>query len=375
MASILSGAIVWGLGLYPGRVLQKAGVCDKNPWGGGTLTFAVLCGKRTTLIINWLATRNRKICRAGSQFDIFIKDVYGTHFFLLMVTGALVAAGIRIVKQQSVGIVETLGKYTRIVHPGLNWIFYPFQRVVGTVTMKIWSVKHVVEVKTRDNMFVALPVDIMIQAEEVQADKAFYKLQDPAEQIGSWVLNTVRSAAAAMTLDELFTNRSEIAQTVKGHVGVTLAEFGYRIENVLVDQPTVSESVQTSFNRVIVAQREKEAAELEGDATKIKMVRQAEAEAEAQQRRAEGMAKSRETLAKGLSESLAMFRGIPADESLAMLMELNKIDAMRDVGKHGNLILMDIGSGGSGTHAVAAQMTALLARLNVTAMREQKADN
>lgn len=291
---------------------------------------------------------------------------------VLVVVLALVAPGIRIVKQQSVEIVETLGKFTRVIHPGLNWIFFPFQRVAGTVTMRIWSVKHVVEVKTRDNMFVALPVDIMIQAEEAQADKAFYKLQDPAEQIGSWVLNTVRSAAAAMTLDELFTNRTEIAQTVKAHVGTTLAEFGYRIENVLVDQPTVSDSVQKSFNRVIVAQREKEAAELEGDATKIRMVRQAEAEAEAQQRRAEGMAKSRETLARGLSESLAMFRGIPADESLAMLMELNKIDAMRDVGKHGNLILMDIGAGESGKQAVAAQMTALLAKLNMNAPSGKK---
>jgi regulator of protease activity HflC (stomatin/prohibitin superfamily) len=291
---------------------------------------------------------------------------------LLVVVLALAGAGIRIVKQQSVEVVETLGKFTRVIQPGLNWIFFPFQRVAGTVTMRIWSVKHVVEVKTRDNMFVALPVDIMIQAEEAQADKAFYKLQDPAEQIGSWVLNTVRSAAAAMTLDELFTNRTEIAQTVKAHVGTTLAEFGYRIENVLVDQPTVSDSVQKSFNRVIVAQREKEAAELEGDATKIRMVRQAEAEAEAQQRRAEGMAKSRETLARGLSESLAMFRGIPADESLAMLMELNKIDAMRDVGKHGNLILMDICAGESGKQAVAAQMTALLAKLNMSAPSGKK---
>ncbi|BBE52107.1 hypothetical protein OYT1_ch2595 [Ferriphaselus amnicola] len=294
---------------------------------------------------------------------------------LLVVVGALGVSGIRIVKQQTVEIVETLGKYTRVIHPGLNWIFYPFQRVAGIVTMRIWSVKHIVEVKTRDNMFVALPVDIMIQAQEAQADNSFYKLQDPADQIGSWVLNTVRSAAAAMTLDELFTNRTEIAQTVKGHVGATLAEFGYRIESVLVDQPTVSDSVQTSFNRVIVAQREKEAAELEGDATKIRMVRQAEAEAEAQQRRAEGMAKSRETLAKGLSESLAMFQGIPADESLAMLMELNKIDAMRDVGKHGNLILMDMGYGESGKQAAATQMTALLAKLNVQGMRDRKTDN
>jgi regulator of protease activity HflC (stomatin/prohibitin superfamily) len=296
-------------------------------------------------------------------------------FILLLIIIALGVAGLRIVKQQTVEIVETLGKYTRVIHPGLNWILYPIQRVAGSVTMKIWSVQHIVEVKTKDNMFVALPVDIMIQAEEIKADKAFYKLQSPAAQIGSWVLNTVRSAAAAMTLDELFTNRTEIAQTVKAHVGATLTEFGYRIENVLVDQPTVSESVQQSFNRVIVAQREKEAAELEGDATKIRMVRQAEAEAEAQQRRAEGMAKSRETLAKGLSESLAMFESIPADESLAMLMQLNKIDAMRDVGKHGNLILMDMGSGDSGTHATAAQMTALLARLNAPTARAKKADD
>lgn len=252
-------------------------------------------------------------------------------------------AGVRIVEQQTVVIVQFLGRYSCTLEAGINWIFVPFQLNAGRLSLKIESVPATVEVKTSDNMFVSLPVNLMIQVEPQNAKDAFYKLQKPHEQVRAWVLNTVRSIAAGMTLEEMFNDRERVVNEVRGLLTAKLSEFGYRLEGVLIDQPMVSAEVQSSFNRVVAATREKEAALQEGEAIKIRIVKQAEAEADAQRERAKGLADSRRILAAGLQESLNGFAKIPQNTALALLIETNRIDALREASKHGNLILMDLG--------------------------------
>lgn len=257
--------------------------------------------------------------------------------------------GIRIINQQTAAVVETLGRYARVLEPGLNWIFFPFQRVVGTLSLRIDEVQSTVEVKTSDNMFVSLPVSLMIRVEPQQAMDAWYKLQNASGQISTWVLNTIRAIAASMTLEDLFKDRDHLVTQVEKALSEKLAEFGYVLEAVLVDQPSVSSDVQSSFNRVVAAKREREAAEQEAEAMRIKTVRQAEAEAEAQRARAKGLADSRKLLAEGLRDSLAEFEkyNVSSPEALTVLLETNRIDAMRDIGKHGNLVLLDVGKDNS----------------------------
>lgn len=148
--------------------------------------------------------------------------------------------GIRVVSQQTIKIVETFGKYSRTLTPGINFIFYPIQAIAGTVSLKIETIKAVVEIKTSDNMFVKLPIDLMVSVNPDKANDAFYRLQDPHAQISSWVLNTVRSTAATMTLEEMYQDKETIVASVRGTLSAKLDEFGYKIENVLVDQPTVT---------------------------------------------------------------------------------------------------------------------------------------
>ncbi|MCB6185184.1 SPFH domain-containing protein [Leeia sp. TBRC 13508] len=254
----------------------------------------------------------------------------------------VIISGIRIVEQQTVSIVQTLGRYSRTLAPGLNWIFIPFQQIAGKLSLKIESVPATVEVKTLDNMFVALPVNLMIQVEPERAADAFYKLQEPHEQVRAWVLNTVRSVAASMTLEDMFKDREKIVGEVRHMLTTKLSEFGYLLEGVLIDQPTVSLEVQSSFNRVVAATREKEAAQQEAEAAMIRTVKQAEAEAEAQRQRAKGLADSRKLLAEGLKESLLEFSGVPPHEAISILLETNRIDALREIGKHGNLVVLDL---------------------------------
>jgi len=278
----------------------------------------------------------------------------------LLIAIALGLLGIRIVNQQTVAIVETLGRFSRVLEPGLNWIFFPFQRVTGLLSLRIDEVQSTVEVKTSDNMFVSLPVSLMIRVAPEHASEAWYKLQNPSAQISTWVLNAIRAIAASMTLEDLFKDRDHLVTQVESALSTKLSSFGYVLEAVLVDQPTVSGDVQASFNRVVAARREREAAEQEAEATRIKTVRQAEAEAEAQRARAKGLADSRKLLAEGLRESLAEFEryNVNSQEALTVLLETNRIDAMRDIGKHGNLVLLDMGK-----ESITAPLLGLTAKL------------
>lgn len=267
-------------------------------------------------------------------------------FVLIIVVVAVVYAGfcIRIVQQQTVKVVETFGKFARTLEPGLNFIFVPFQSIAGAVDLRIIEVRSEVNIKTKDNVFVELPVNIQLRVDPAKVSEAFYKLADPHTQISTWVLNAIRSISSNMLLEDMFQDRTKIVSEVTSQLADKLSGYGYILEAVLIDQPTVSGPVQESFNRVVAAKRLAEAAEQEGKAEKIRLVAVAEAEAEAQRQRAKGLADARQTLAEGIVASMVKFeeKGVTAVEAINTLTEVNRIDALREVGKHGNTILVDL---------------------------------
>lgn len=269
-------------------------------------------------------------------------------FSFIAVAWAL--CGIRLIRQQTAGIVELFGKYRRTLHPGLNWVAVPFERIVHTADLRTLEIQTKVEVKSADNMFVVMPASLMLKVSSDKAAESHYQLQDPHRQIGRWVLNTIRSISATMKLDELYTDRDRIVKEVASDLEQKISGFGYAIEAVLIDQPTVSDEVQQSFNRVVASQREMEAAKQEGEAQRLRIVAAANAEAEGQVARAEGLAKSREILAKSFEENIRTLSGTGANvaEVMDLLLAVNRLDAIRDVGRGGNLVLMDAQDPGLG---------------------------
>lgn len=254
--------------------------------------------------------------------------------------------GLRIVKQQEVAIVETFGKYSRTLTPGLNWIFPGIQLIAQTLDLRIQAIPAHVEIKTADNMFVGLPVTLMVRVEPERAADAYYKLANPQEQIKTWVLNTMRSITANMELAHLFQDRDHLVSTIQSELVNRMSEYGYIIEGVLVDQPTVSPEVQAAFNRVVASKREKEAAEQEAEAKRIRIIGESKAEAESQMLRAQGLAQARKILAQGLSEAVkaAAANGVNEHDVLTLLMETNRLDTIKSAAEHGKLVVMDLRS-------------------------------
>lgn len=256
---------------------------------------------------------------------------------------------VHIIRGKTAAIVETFGKpSTDAMMPGLRITWpYPIQRVVGRISLQLQQIRADVEVKTRDNAFVRLPVTVQYKADNDPAGavRAYYEMENPESQITAFILNTVRQTAASMTIAELFENRSRIEDDVNETLSVRLRKVGYEIHAVLVDQPQPSPEVQTSFNRVIAAQREAEAARMEAEASRIKQVGLAQAEAESKKLQGEGIAQQRKAIAHGAKEAMDMLRKAMPDlssrELLDFMLETNRLDTLSVVGQQGNTLIID----------------------------------
>jgi regulator of protease activity HflC (stomatin/prohibitin superfamily) len=260
---------------------------------------------------------------------------------------------IHIVPGKTALIVETFGRPAEAaLTPGLNFTMpWPIQAIAGRVNLQLREIKTNVAVKTADNVFLSLPVAVQYRAdsEPYGTVKAFYELAEPQEQISSFILNNVRQSAAKMTLEELFLNRSHLQDVVLAELASRFSTYGYVIEAVLVDQPQPSDEVQASFNRVIASQRLMEAARNEAEATRIKLVKTAEAEAESKKLQGQGIANMRIAIAEGIQDSLAQIKkaapSLNDRDIMDFLTATNRLDTIATAASNGNMIVVDMATG------------------------------
>ena len=265
---------------------------------------------------------------------------------LIILVLAWLSSTVLIVHQQTARVIEVFGRFYQIKHAGLRFKFpWPVAATAGELSLRLHELRSEVSVKTKDNVFVTFPVAVQYRVIAERVTEAFYQLNEPQRQIESFILNIVRTTAASMTLDELYTERHTVSDEIRTELSERMQAYGYHIETVLVDEPQPSADVRSAFNRVIAAQREKEAARELGQAERIRIEAKAQAEAESKRLQGQGIARQREEIAKGLREAVDVLKdsmpGIPENVILAMLMMTNQFDTIRDAAQApGSIVLM-----------------------------------
>ena len=257
---------------------------------------------------------------------------------------------IYIVRGKTAAVLETFGKpHANAVMPGLRFkLPWPITNIVARVNLQLQQISSNISVKTLDNAFMTVPVTVHYKANASTPDgpvRAHYELENPEMQINSYILNNVRQTVSGMNMVDLYVSRDQMENQVQELLSAKFVDYGYIIENVLVDEPQPSREVEDSFNRVIASERLKEAATNEAEATRIKLVGAARAEAESKKLQGEGMAQMREAVAKGLEESMKTMKeaGLGAEQAIAFLNETNRLDTITNASTHGNMIIMDAG--------------------------------
>lgn len=248
------------------------------------------------------------------------------------------------VKQQTAAIIERFGKFLSIRNSGLQLKIPIIDRVAGRLSLKIQQLDVIIETKTLDDVFVKLKVSVQYKVLPEKVYEAFYKLDYPHEQITSYVFDVVRAEVPKMKLDDVFVKKDDIAIAVKTELNDAMMEYGYDIIRTLVTDIDPDPQVKIAMNRINAADREKTAAQYEGDAARILIVEKAKAEAESKRLQGQGIADQRREIARGLEESVDVLNrvGINSQEASALIVVTQHYDTLQAIGSetNSNLILL-----------------------------------
>ena len=147
-----------------------------------------------------------------------------------------------------------------------------------------------------------------------------------------------------MKLDDVFVKKDDIAIAVKTELNEAMTEYGYDIIKTLVTDIDPDQQVKEAMNRINASEREKIAAQFEGDAARILIVEKAKAEAESKRLQGQGIADQRREIARGLEESVEVLNkvGINSQEASALIVVTQHYDTLQSIGgeTNSNLILL-----------------------------------
>ena len=267
-------------------------------------------------------------------------------FYAIMFTvGLLLLMGtFFMVKQQTAAIVERFGKFTSVRQSGLQLKIPVIDRVAGRLSLRIQQLDVVVETKTKDDVFVKIKVSVQFKVIKDKVYDAFYKLDFPQDQITSYVFDVVRAEVPKMILDDVFEKKDDIAIAVKGELNEAMKNYGFDIIKTLVTDIDPDAQVKESMNRINASEREKVAAQFEGDAQRILIVERAKAEAESKRLQGQGIADQRREIARGLEDSVKVLNNVDinSQEASALIVVTQHYDTLQSVGSasNSNLILM-----------------------------------
>ncbi len=263
---------------------------------------------------------------------------------IIVAVFVILGASIFTVKQQTAVIIQRFGKFESIRQSGLHFKIPVIDKIAGRMSLKIQQLDVLVETKTKDDVFVKLKISVQYRVLPSKVYDAFYKLDYPHDQITSYVFDVVRAEVPKMKLDDVFERKDDIAIAVKGELNDAMLDYGFDIIKTLVTDIDPDLQVKNAMNRINAAEREKVAAQYEGDAQRILIVEKARAEAESKRLQGRGIADQRREIAKGLEESVEALNkvGINSQEASALIVVTQHYDTLQSIGEetNSNLILL-----------------------------------
>ncbi len=247
-----------------------------------------------------------------------------------------------IVKQKTAVIIERFGKFHRVARAGFNLKIPLIDRKVGKVNLRVMELPVEVETKTKDDVFVRLIISVqyfVINSSE-GIKMSFYKFDNPAQQIQSYVFDSIRSEVPNLILDDVFSEKDKIARVVQEELAETMKEYGFNIIKALVTDIDPDAKVKHAMNEINAAKRMKEAAKEYAEAEKIKVVAAAEAEAESKKLQGIGIADQRIAIANGMKQSVeqvkdAMEADVTGQQVMNMLFMTQHYDTISRLADQG----------------------------------------
>ena len=252
----------------------------------------------------------------------------------------LIFKSIMIIPERQSWVIQRLGKFNRISLPGLKLKIPFIEDIASKENLKIQQLDVDVETKTLDDVFVILKISVQYRIISDKVYEAFYELDDPHDQIASYIFDEVRAEVPKLGLDDVFGKKDDIALAVRENISQQMEQYGYKIVKTLITDINPDELVKASMNKINAATRDKEAAFQEAEGEKIRIVKKAEAEADSKRLSGEGIAAQRLEIVRGFKESVEDFQkalqDVDPQEIMQFVLMTQYFDTLTAIGANDN---------------------------------------
>ena len=271
------------------------------------------------------------------MFDVAV-GAWITLIVVLVIIVAVLGAALFIVPQQQAYIIERFGKFNKVQFAGIH-LKIPFvDRIAMKTNMRVSQINVQLETKTLDNVFVTVVASTQFRVNPQDVATAYYELRDPAGQLRSYMEDALRSAIPALSLDDAFARKDDVASDVQKTVGAEMARFGFTVVKTLITAIDPSPQVKSAMDSINAAQREKEATRQRAEAQRIQIETQAAAEAEKTRLQGEGQANYRREIANGIVDQIKSLQAVGMDiNNVNNVVLFNQyLDVMRSLSESNN---------------------------------------
>jgi regulator of protease activity HflC (stomatin/prohibitin superfamily) len=311
---------------------------------------------------------------SGEKMETSLALTLAAVFVLAIFVLTLVGGSYFTVESGSAGVIQRFGKFHRTAAAGLNFKL-PLVESKFLISLKIVQVDIKMDTKTKDNVFVTIPVAIQYAINPLKVFEAVYSMTNPQAQMESIVNNILLGHIPSMDFDEVYLSQPKIALEVKAELDKEMAPVGYNITRVLVTDIVPSADVRQAMDNINIANRNQVSAKAQGEADRIKIVAKANAEAEAKALQGQGIANERIAIAKGFQEAIDLIKvsaEVTGEDAYAMLLFTNWTDMLAAVGSSPNSTVVFVPSGPAGLSDFQQQIFNMSALNKATAKAIQK---
>lgn len=261
-------------------------------------------------------------------------------WIVFVIIAAILVMTIKIVPQTEARVIEFLGKYSRTLTAGINFMIPVVERCVKKVNLKEQIGDFPPQpVITKDN--VTMQIDTAVYFKVTNPQLFAYGVENPMEALGLLASTTVRNIVGGMDLDDTLTSREKINSNMLVILDEATDQWGIKVTRVEIKNIMPPRDIQEAMDKQMKAEREKRQTLLEAQAhreasitraegDKQSAILKAEAERDAAIARATGEAESIRLVYEAEAAGLRLL----ADAGVnGQVIAIKKLEALKELGR------------------------------------------
>lgn len=175
---------------------------------------------------------------------------------VVFVVGALIAASPRVIQEWERGVLLRLGKYKRVLHPGVVWIIPGFDQIVSLVDMRIRSTTFSAE-KTLTKDTVPVDVDAVLFWVVTDAQRAVLEVEHYQPTVSWASQTTLRDIIGKTELSRMISDREGLDRELQTVIDAKTSDWGITVQSVEIRDVRIPRALEDAMSRKAQAEREK----------------------------------------------------------------------------------------------------------------------